>query len=229
MMSLFAIIIKKERSGKMQYKKIDMNLYPRKNHFEYFKEMAYPYTGMTANVNVTKIKEYTKEKGYSFFLTMNHIIARAANRIPEFKMRIKNDGIIEYKHCGTSHVILLPDNTFCYCTLHHEKNYEDYIAYAISEQDKYIEKASIEDNEETDSLLFVSALPWVHYTSLIQAVPCGNESNPRISFGKYEEVQGKLLMPLTVLVHHALVDGFHLGLFYKYVEEEISLLVNSDR
>ncbi len=208
----------------MQYKHIDMNTYPRKNHFEYFRKLAYPYTGLTAEIDVTRIKQYTQKKRYSFFLTMTHLVARAANRIPEFRRRIQENGIIEYPDCGTSHTLLLPDNTYCYCTLYHNLEFDEYIRYAVAEQEKSRQNASIEDDEETDALYFVSAIPWVHYTDLVQAVPCSQESNPRISFGKYEDENGKLMMPLSVLVHHALMDGYHLGLFYQYVVEEMNSL-----
>lgn len=205
----------------MEYRKIDLASYPRRKHFEYFKALAYPYTGLTANVDVTALKRYTAETGNSFFLSMMFAAAKAANRIPEFRMRIREDGIIEYPNCGTSHILLLENNTYCYCNLYYEKSYAQFIPYAIQEQEKWKRNPSIEDDEETDALYFVSAIPWVHYTQLVQAVPCTQESNPRISFGKYELKEGRLMMPLTVLVHHALIDGFHIGLFYQYVGEEI--------
>lgn len=209
----------------MQYERINMETYPRKNHFDYFKKYAYPYDGMTAEIDVTGLKKFTKERGYSFFLSATYIAAKAANCVPEFRMRIKDNGIIQYPNCGTSHVVLLPDNTFCYCRLYYDKamSFDEFMKYAVFTQEKCKEKSSIADDDETDSLFFISAIPWVHYTNLVQAVPCNNEANPRISFGKYENKDGKLMMPLTVLAHHALVDGFHIGQFYQYVEKEISI------
>ena len=64
-------------------------------------------------------------------------------------------------------------------------------------------------------MYFISSLPWLHYTSLIQPVAGGEESNPRITWGKYERnVEGKYMMPVSILVHHALVDGVHIAAFY---------------
>ena len=34
----------------MNYKTIDMDSFPRRAHFEYFKGLAYPYVGFTVNV-----------------------------------------------------------------------------------------------------------------------------------------------------------------------------------
>lgn len=50
----------------------------------------------------------------------------------------------------------------------------------------------------------------------------GDESNPRITWGKYEEnARGRLTLPVTVLLHHALADGLHLWLFYQGLEREM--------
>ena len=38
----------------MCYKYIDMETYKRKNHFEYFNSLAYPYVGITVNVDITE-------------------------------------------------------------------------------------------------------------------------------------------------------------------------------
>lgn len=209
----------------MKYTVIDMNNYPRRGHFEYYKDFAYPYTGLTAMVDVSRLKEFTKQNGFSFFLTCTYIAAKAANRIPEFRRRIKEEGIIEYPNCGTSHVEPLENQTFCYCKLYYDKLYTEFLEYAVKEQQKSKQEASIVDDEETDAMYFISAIPWVHYTNLVQAVPCNRESNPRISFGRYEETNGKLMMPVTVLVHHALMDGYHVGLFYQYYEEEMEALL----
>ncbi|MBQ4580828.1 MAG: hypothetical protein IJA83_09245 [Clostridia bacterium] len=65
-------------------------------------------------------------------------------------------------------------------------------------------------------MYFISTLPWLHYTQLIQPVNCGEESNPRITWGKYQaDASGRMMMPLSVLVHHALADGLHIARFYE--------------
>jgi chloramphenicol O-acetyltransferase type A len=211
----------------MQYKTIDLETFPRREQFLLFKDMAYPYVGLTAEVDVTGVKAFTKKRGESFFLAMNYIVAKAANRIPEFRMRIHEDGLVEYPCCGTSHTVLMPDNTFIYCTLYHGKPYNEYMDYAVAEQKRITEIGWVPDDEEVDALYFTSAIPWVHFTALIQPTRGGIDSNPRISFGKYEERGGKLMMPLSVLAHHALVDGYHLGLFFQYVDEEMALLTDN--
>ena len=51
----------------MSIKEIDMNSYPRKSHFEYFRNMAYPYVGATVNIDITCLFNVIKRKNLPFF------------------------------------------------------------------------------------------------------------------------------------------------------------------
>ena len=44
---------------------------------------------------------------------------------------------------------------------------------------------------------------------------------PVITWGKYEVEQEKYLMPLSMNIHHAVADGFHLSRFFIEVQELI--------
>ena len=67
---------------------IDWETYPRKTHFEYFHSLAYPYMGITANVEVTKLLEYARQRGGSGFLACLWTAAKAANGVPELRQAI---------------------------------------------------------------------------------------------------------------------------------------------
>ena len=83
---------------------------------------------------------------------------------------------------------------------------------------------AIEEEEDAESMYFISTLPWLHYTALIQPVAGGDESNPRITWGRYEEkADGTILMPVSILVHHALADGLQIAAFYQNLEQQIRL------
>ena len=50
----------------MKKKRLDMEKYPRKEHFRYFMKMAYPYVGITVNVDITSWIKKRKEAGIHF-------------------------------------------------------------------------------------------------------------------------------------------------------------------
>ncbi len=207
---------------------IDMATYPRRAHFDYFRTLPWPYVGVTEAVDVTQTVRACRERGVSFFLTMLHAATLAADGVPEFRQRIRDGQIVEYDACPTSHTEPLPDGTYGYCTVRHHLPFDAYIAQAADAQQRSREAASIEEEEDVESMYFVTVLPWLHYTTLIQPAAGGDESNPRISWGRYEEdARGRLMMPVTVLAHHALVDGRHLGQFYENLRQQLEAMNHS--
>lgn len=210
----------------MYFKQIDMDRYKRKAHFEYFKSLAYPYVGVTVNTDITKLLKVIKSEKLPFFLTFCYCVSRAGNRIPEFRQRISGDGIIEYINCPTTHTVALDDGTYCYCDLTSELPFDEYIIYAADEQEKA--KASPSLDESPESVIdkfFISSVPWLSYTALINPVPMPADSNPRITWGRYFTDGEKTLLPLSVLCNHALVDGLHIADFYRLLDNEMNEIV----
>ena len=68
---------------------------------------------------------------------------------------------------------------------------------------------------ESDNLIHFSAIPWVDFTALSHARSFTfADSCPKISFGKMSVLEnGKRTMPMSVHVHHGLMDGLHVGQF----------------
>ena len=206
-------------------KRIDLDTNPRRDHFNHFCAMAYPYAGVTVDVDVTDLLSLCREKGDSFYLMVLHAVALAADEVPEFRRRIDHGGIVEYDECPTSHIELKPDGTYAYCTLRHHMPLADYLAQAESARTAAREGGSIEEEDDVQSMYFISTLPWLHYTQLIQPVACGAESNPRITWGKYQaNDKGRMMMPLSMLVHHALADGIHIAKFYEAFNQQMKLI-----
>lgn len=209
----------------MGYRHLDMETYIRKDHFAYFDSLAYPYVGITVNVDITELLTSIKGRKLPFFLTVCYCVDKAANSVPEFRQRIIDHRIIEFDYCKTSHTVALEDGTYCYCTLDGNRPFEEYIPYAAREQELARRRRSIdEDNEETCELLFLSTVPWISYTALIQPVSVPADSNPRISWGKYFMQGDQVCLPVSVLCHHALVDGVHIANFYRNLEEQVRMI-----
>lgn len=202
----------------MKYKPVDMENYKRKRHFEYFTSLACPYVGTTVNVDITEWVRGVKAEKLPFFLTFCYCAARAANRVPELRQRIVDGKIVEYDFCRTSHTVALEDETYCYCTLDASRPFEEYLPGAVRAQEEA--KTARRLDSDTDELIFISTLPWISYVSFLQPTPIPADSNPRITWGKYFVQGDRILMPVSVLCHHALVDGLHIAQFYQYLEEE---------
>ena len=65
--------------------------------------------------------------------------------------------------------------------------------------------------------MYFTALPWLHFTSFSHARRWGQEDAiPRFAFGRADADGARLWMPFSVEVHHALMDGVHVG---RYVQD----------
>ena len=202
-----------------------MENYPRRGHFEYFSKMPDPYFGVTVNVDVTELAVFCKREKASFYLSFIHAAALAANAVPELRQRICGGKIVEYDFCETSHIELAADGTYCYCSLRHDMAWKEYLSYAAEKRADCLRDPGIEEDDDAEGQFFVTALPWLHYSSLTLPTNDGFASNPRFACGKYEaDADGRLQLPVTVMANHALADGLHIAKFYENLNKEIAKL-----
>lgn len=212
----------------MGWRWIDMENDPRRVHFEYFRSLPNNQVGVTVNVDVTDLHAFCKRSGASFYLAFMHVAALAADGVPELRRRIREGRVVEYDACGTSHVELAADGSYGYCTLEHHMPWAEFLERAEAARRRCRERASIEEDADVERLYFVTSLPWLHYTQLVQPTAGGDESNPRISWGKFEsDSAGRLQLPVTLLAHHGLVDGLHIARFYQNVGAEMESLIHA--
>lgn len=197
-------------------KTVDLSTYPRRSHYEFFKSMAYPYVGMTANMDVTHLVAAAKERGGSSFLACLWAAANAANAVPELRQRIVDDEIVEFDHCDTAHTVALPDHTFCNCRTDCRMGFGEFLVKGKQWQEAAKTRHGfVSTQDDETNLIFVSCVPWVAFTQVIQPTPIPADCNPRIVLGKYIKEGEKTLLPLAIQANHALVDGYHIGRFYE--------------
>lgn len=230
------------------YKVIDLNTYPRRAHLEYFMSMERPQVNITVNVDVTELLSFCKRENYPFFLSFLHVVALSADEVPQLRQRIHRlteeelrqqdsskmvtEGTLagieirEYTESPTSHTETAGNEMYCYCSLYHHMPWKEYISSALRLQQDAREKASLEEDEEIEAFYFPTCVPWLHYSELVHPMTDRYDSNPRFSWGKYEEdFKGRLMMPLTVAFHHGLVDGIHIAGFYNNIGKNIKALI----
>ena len=206
----------------MEYDFIDLETFPRRKHFEYFSSLQFPYVGTTADVDITQLRSVQQRNGYPFFLTMLYAAGKAIAAVPELMMRIKDGKIIMLRDVETSHTIALDDGTYCYCTIRHGAGIGEFIKRGKEDVEKAITSPSLDD-EDPISLVFISSLPGLSYTSLMQPVPLSPpDSNPRITWGRFRTEGDRTVIPVSILVNHALADGIHIARFYSELEKAIA-------
>ncbi len=199
---------------------IDLQTWPRREHFQLYSGFDHPHLGLSANVDLTAFYAGVKQRGSSIAVAIAYAIARAANAIPEFRYRIRGAEVIEHEIVHPSTTILSDEDLFSFCTFDYLEDFSDFLARA-TERIVYVrEHPGVKNEPGRDDLLYMTAIPWVSFTSFLHPLHLQPaDSVPRFAWGKFFEEEEALKMPLSVQGHHALMDGVHVGRFYALVQE----------
>jgi len=203
------------------FKEVDVENWNRKATFEFFKDYEDPFFNITANLDVTELYHFCKENNLSFSLANLFYSLQTANEIYEFRLRLKDAKLIEYAKIHATQTILCDDETFSFCYFGLQENVFDFNEAGKNAVEKYKQLKTFDVETERIDLIYYSVIPWVSFTSFKHAGRFDNKQTvPRMVFGKVFEETGRKKMPHSVEVHHALVDGFHVGQYFNRLQEK---------
>ncbi len=202
-------------------KDVDVENWNRKNTFEFFKNFEDPFFNITANLDVTALYRFCKEKNLSFALANLFYSLAAANEIREFKIRLKDGKLTEFETIHATQTILQADETFSFCYFEMKPDVFEFNHSGQIALEKYKALNTFDVETERIDLIYYSVIPWISFTSFKHASRFDNQQTvPRIVFGKvFDEAQTKK-MPVSVEVHHAIMDGIHVGKFFRSLQEK---------
>jgi len=199
---------------------IDLSTWPRRRHYELFSTFNHPHFSLCANLELAAFRAAAQRGGFPFTVAFIYAIARAANAIPEFRQRIRSEKVIQHDVVSPSFTLLTDRELFGFCTVPYDKQFAAFAATAAAAMAQARDHPSLENESGRDDLLYMTALPWVSFTSFthpMQQHPA--DSIPRFAWGKFFNEGGSLKIPLSVQGHHALLDGIHMARFYANMEE----------
>jgi len=206
---------------------IDMATWPRKSQFEFFKQLSAPHFSITSSVNVTNIVEWRKSEGISLFNAVLYCIMTAANAVPELRLRFRKDTIVEHDVVHASPTVPIDGDRFAFCSIEYVPEWDAFNTNCVDALEKAKMQNELREHiDNSDEWIFLSCLPWLNFTSLTNPNSGPNDCIPRISWGKLDGQGSKWMIPVSLQVHHALVDGVHVGKFYEALAENIATGLN---
>jgi chloramphenicol O-acetyltransferase type A len=195
---------------------LDIENWNRKEHFLFFKQMEEPFFGATVKIDCTKAYQAAKDLDCSFFIYYLHKTLVTVNTVESFRYRISEDTIFVHDTVNGSATIGREDGTFGFSLIEYNADFTTFKKNALTEIERVQNTTGLFTRTfEEDNVIHFSAIPWLNFTSLSHARSYSfPDSCPKISFGKMIiAANGKRTMPMSVHVHHGLMDGFHLGQF----------------
>ncbi len=192
--------------------RLDLSSWNRRDHFNFFNTFEEPFFGVTVDLDCTEAYKIANEMKVSFFQYYLHKSLVAANQIDPFRYRIIDNEVWVYDEVHASAVINRPDGTFGFSYINYHEDFKQFIVFATAEIEKVKQSTGLKPASSGDNVIHCSAMPWLNFKSLSHARSFSfKDSCPKFSFGQVREEQGKKLMPFSIHVNHALMDGFHVG------------------
>ena len=209
------------------YRIIDRDTYYRKGVFRHFSEDCKCSTSMTARVDVTDLAERSQRTGTKFYLNFLYILVKVLNSRDDYRMGYlwQTDELICYDRIHPTQYVFHEDTETC--TPVYTTYTDDYdLFYRNALQD--VEKAKQTREYGLDMInhpnwFDASFIPWLSYDSLNIELPDGHLFfAPIINWGKYREENGRLMMPVSVRLNHAIADGYLVAKVFVLLEKEIA-------
>ena len=212
------------------YRILDLETYYRKDIYRRFTQVARSSVSITHRIDVTDLVEHSHRSGTKFYINFLYLLAKVLNSREDYRMGYlwQTDQVVIYDRINPCQYVFHEDTETC--TPVYTEYTPDYRAFYDAS------KADIEAAKQTKEFLFdmehhpnwfdASYIPWVSYDSLHVELPDGYlYYQPIINWGKYEEIGGRMMMPVTVRMNHAVADGYLISKVFLLLEEEMKSFV----
>ena len=203
---------------------LDLNRWPRRATFEFYRDFEQPFFSVCTRVDVAALKPALAQAGVGSITLACHFLAlQLANRIEPWRYRLQQGRVRVMGVVHASTTVLLRDDSFGFACLRHDDNFTRFAsqgaaALAAARQGE----PSFMPHVGDQALLHFTTLPWLHFTSFAHARHGrGDDSVPKIAFGRIDSDPAggtQRWLPLQLDVHHALMDGVHVGRFVQAFE-----------
>ena len=205
---------------------IDLGSWPRRQHFEHYRNTVPCTYSMTVELDATAFVATLRASSRKTYIAQIWALATIVNRHDEFKMCLNESGQpAVWEAVNPSFTVFnVQRETF-------SSIWTPYIADFASFHDNAIPLVT-EHSRATDffpqgappeNCFDVSSLPWASFTGFnLNLRGCWDHFAPIFTIGRYVQREGRTMMPLAIQVHHAAIDGFHVSRFVNELQGLLS-------
>ena len=161
---------------------------------------------MTVELDVTAFVNALKKRGCSFYPSMLWVVSAAVNQREELRMGYNAQG-----EAGTWTFVSpyyahfhKEDERFVKLVTVYSPCFETFYQRFCEDKRRFATYRGFEQTEIPPNTFDVSCLPWTHYRSFdMHVFDKGTYLAPVITWGRYLEKEGRLMLPLSLNLHHA--------------------------
>lgn len=203
----------------MPFHLIDLKTWKRREFYHHFlKEVVCTYS-VTANLDITNLSNCRLYPAIIWLLT------KTVNQMPEFRTALTKEGVGIYDEMHPAYTIFNKENENFSCIwTEFSSDYSLFLSSYEADTEKYSKSEIFAPKPCRPANSFdISMIPWVKFTSFnINVFDEGKYLLPIFTLGKFFKEKGKRMIPLSIQVHHAVCDGYHVGKFIDALQESIN-------
>ena len=198
-----------------ELRRVDLDSWPRREHFEHFAQSSPCLWSLTTHVDVTQLAARLRASERKTYIAQLWMLATVVNNHDEFRMAFDAQG--ELAVWNVVHPFFTVFNpaaeTFSTVWAEYSPNFGEFHDRAAPLLAEYRSSTAYAPQQNVPANTFdVSSMPWLSFTSLdLQLKDAWSYLTPIFTIGRYDERDGRVLMPLAVQGNHATVDGFHVS------------------
>lgn len=205
----------------MNFNPIDIDNWSRKPYFDHYLNNVRCTYSMTANIDITHLLSVAKNNGIKLYPALIHMITTVVNRHIEFRTCFDSEGRLGYwDSLSPSFTIFHDDRTFSSIWTLYDEEFIDFYTRYLDDMKMYGSvKQFVAKANEPPNIFPVSSIPWVSFTGFnLNVYNEGTYLLPIFTMGKYFQHDEKILLPLSGQFHHAVCDGYHVGVLFNELQ-----------
>lgn len=201
----------------MKFHTIDRENWGRKIYFEHYLHQKCNYS-ISANIDITFLLEQLRNKGLKLYPAFIYMVSKTVNNYKEFRTCFNEEGVLGYwDQMVPSYTIFHKDNkTFSSIWTDFNDEFSTFYKNYQIDLDCYGDLKGLDIKENIpENTFYISSIPWVSFTGFNLNIHHDNDYLlPIVTGGKYFHQEDKVLLPVSLQMHHAVCDGYHAGLFF---------------
>ncbi len=182
---------------------------------------------MTVNVDITRLLKELHQKGIKFYPVFIYLISRVVNNHKEFRTCFNDEGVLGYWEVMIPSYTTFHKDDKSFSSIWTDYSSDFHIFYKNYEEDMrcYTNVHGLFTKENIPPNVFpISSIPWASFTGFnLNINNDGDFLLPIITCGKYFNEENKVMLPVSLQVHHSVCDGYHASRFI----EDLQKLSNS--
>lgn len=203
----------------MAFQLIDPETWKRREFYEHFINQVVCSYSITVNVDITSLS------GQQLYPVMIWLLTKTVNEMPEFRTSLTKEGLGIYDSMHPMYTVFSKENkNFSGIWTYYSEDYGEFLKNYQADVAEYAKSTRYAPKDGTPENSFnISMVPWLEFTSVnLNVFDDGKYLLPIFTMGKHFERDGKRLLPLAIQVHHAVCDGYHVGLFVEKLQRNIA-------